>query len=495
MKKHTKIIALALVSFLVNENLNAQNIAINTTGTAANTSSMLDISSGAGSNKGLLIPRVTSAQKTAMNPLPAAAQGLVVYQTDGVQGFYYNTSTTTTPTWNYVNPATGWTILGNAGTSAATNFIGTTDAVDWVVRTTNTERMRVLAGGNVGIGIAAPTQKLDVQGGNARINNAFIGDVGHGAGWGGIAHSSQATTTGYALISSNDGNYTLINKENTGAGHIGFRVGNADLAVITNAGNMGIGTASPAYRLDLANGTFGFGSSNQRTETRDDAGLQGSAGAQSGFFETSAPSTNYPAGAASWWHLIDVRHSNTGNNYAMQFSGSFFDQRLWFRKTAGAANTAWCEVLTSTATIGQTATSYFSTAGITLAAGSALTYITGYPVNITVPANYSVLLSGDVGVQTTSGLANGYSVVDVVLIVDGVVLTDGGYQRLTVSNNGGLGGHMMYASFSQAFASLSAGVHTIGIAALNQPGSANAVIGGNNTSVLQAELTATMIKE
>lgn len=346
MKNHTKFFALALVSFLANENLNAQNIAINTTGTAANISSMLDISSGAGSNRGLLIPRVTAAQKTAMNPLPAAAQGLVVYQTDGIEGFYYNTSTTTVPSWNYLTPG-GWSLTGNAGTSAATNFIGTTDAIDWVVRTSNTERLRVLSGGNVGIGIAAPTQKLDVQGGNARINNAFIGDVGHGAGWGGISHSSMASTTGYALIESSDGAYTLINKQNTGTGWIGFRVANADVAVITNAGNMGIGTTAPGYRLDLNGGTFGFGSSNQRVETRDNAGLQGSAGAQSGFFETSAP-TNYPAGAGSWWHLIDVRHSNTGNNYALQLAGSFFDQRLFFRKTNNNAAQTWTEVVSST---------------------------------------------------------------------------------------------------------------------------------------------------
>ncbi len=78
----------------------------------------------------------------------------------------------------------------------------------------------------------------------------------------------------------------------------------------------------------------------QQTFTRNDAGLQGNAGAQSGFFETVAP-VNYPAGASSWWHLLDIRHTNTGNNYAMQLSGSFFDQDIYFRKTNGTANTAW----------------------------------------------------------------------------------------------------------------------------------------------------------
>ncbi len=84
----------------------------------------------------------------------------------------------------------------------------------------------------------------------------------------------------------------------------------------------------------------------QQTFIRNDAGLQGNAGAQSGFFETLAP-VNYPAGASSWWHLLDIRHTNTGNNYAMQIAGSFFDQDIYFRKTNGAANTAWNKILST----------------------------------------------------------------------------------------------------------------------------------------------------
>jgi hypothetical protein len=82
----------------------------------------------------------------------------------------------------------------------------------------------------------------------------------------------------------------------------------------------------------------------QQTFTRNDAGLQGNAGAQSGFFETVSP-VNYPAGASSWWHLLDIRHTNTLNNYAMQIAGSFFDQDLYFRKTNGSATTAWNKIL------------------------------------------------------------------------------------------------------------------------------------------------------
>lgn len=83
-------------------------------------------------------------------------------------------------------------------------------------------------------------------------------------------------------------------------------------------------------------------------QTRDNAGLRGDAGAVSGFFETYNP-VNYPAGAADWWHMIDVRHSNNTNNFAMQFSGSFFDQNLYFRKTNNNPSNNWSRILLETA--------------------------------------------------------------------------------------------------------------------------------------------------
>ena len=82
----------------------------------------------------------------------------------------------------------------------------------------------------------------------------------------------------------------------------------------------------------------------QTTQPKDDAGQMGG---NSGFYETYNP-VNFPAGAAGWWHLLDVRHSNVNNNFAMQFAGSFFDQNLWFRKTNNFASAGWSRVLTET---------------------------------------------------------------------------------------------------------------------------------------------------
>lgn len=62
-------------------------------------------------------------------------------------------------------PSSGnaWQLLGNAGTTAGTNFLGTTDAQDMVIKTNNTEKMRVLTTGQVGIGTPAPTASAILQ--------------------------------------------------------------------------------------------------------------------------------------------------------------------------------------------------------------------------------------------------------------------------------------------------------------------------------------------
>ena len=167
MKKH-----LIYILLLVFGNLTftvAQNIAINKGGALPNPSSMLDIDiSGFSSKKGLLIPRVTAAEKTSMNPLPAPAQGLVVYQTNGVQGFYYNTSANTTPVWVYLLPSGGnnggWTTVGNSLTVTGTDFIGTSDNNPFVLKTKSSEYMRFTTNLNVGVGVTNPQLDIEIKG-------------------------------------------------------------------------------------------------------------------------------------------------------------------------------------------------------------------------------------------------------------------------------------------------------------------------------------------
>jgi hypothetical protein len=197
------------------------------------------------------------------------------------------------------------------------------------------EAVRINGAGYVGIGTTAPAVQLHTTGG---VRHQVLA----GAGTRYVtadASGNLAATIDIGSIIDGAGTLNYVPKWTPDGNSLGNSL------IYDNGTNVGITTTAPAYRLDLNSGTFGFGNANQRTETRDNAGLQGNAGAQSGFFETSSP-TNYPAGASSWWHLIDTRHSNTGNNYAMQLSGSFFDQKLFFRKTNNNAAQVWSQVLT-----------------------------------------------------------------------------------------------------------------------------------------------------
>lgn len=56
-----------------------------------------------------------------------------------------------------------WRIQGNTGTNPADNFLGTVDEQDLVLRTQDTERVRVTSRGNVGINETSPGSRLVVR--------------------------------------------------------------------------------------------------------------------------------------------------------------------------------------------------------------------------------------------------------------------------------------------------------------------------------------------
>jgi hypothetical protein len=145
----------------------------------------------------------------------------------------------------------------------------------------------------------------------------------------------------------------------------------------------------------------------------------------------------------------------------------------------------------ATGTAGQNSTSYFTTGALTLnSTVTGLTYVTGFPVTITVPAGCKTLISADIGLAGTSAAI---TTADVSLIVDGAPLTNGGYQRQQVNSTAP--GVIAVYSFSQAMV-LTAGTHTVGIAgAWVSTGASTATLGGDNTSVLQGELTVTFINQ
>jgi len=170
INKFVFAVVTALMIFGFNKTYAQGGAAINATGTPADPSAALDISS---TTQGILIPRMTLAQRQAIsNP----AVGLMIYQTDDVKGFWYYDGTS----WVQSIGATGATgptgAMGSTGADGATGPTGPTgliadgtaagntpywDGTQWVVNSSNIYNN----GGSVGIGTNTPdaSAKLDVS--------------------------------------------------------------------------------------------------------------------------------------------------------------------------------------------------------------------------------------------------------------------------------------------------------------------------------------------
>jgi hypothetical protein len=61
-----------------------------------------------------------------------------------------------------LNPL-AWLLGGNSGSNPASQFLGTTDGQPLVFRTNNTEKMRILSNGKIGIGEANPTSMVTIN--------------------------------------------------------------------------------------------------------------------------------------------------------------------------------------------------------------------------------------------------------------------------------------------------------------------------------------------
>jgi trimeric autotransporter adhesin len=95
----------------------AQSLSVNTDGSTADTSAMLDIKS---TTKGLLIPRLTTVQKLA---IVTPAEGLKIYDTDTKTFWFYNGTV-----WTEIpDGSNSWNLSGNTLNNPANQFIGTVD--------------------------------------------------------------------------------------------------------------------------------------------------------------------------------------------------------------------------------------------------------------------------------------------------------------------------------------------------------------------------------
>jgi hypothetical protein len=116
---------------------------------------------------------------------------------------------------------------------------------------TNPERMRIRTNGNVGIGTASPATRLHVQtagNGGIVVNDGTVN---------GIIYGSTTLTNSFAIGTTS--NHPLIFGTNNSFPHM----------TIATSGNVGVGTATPAYQLQLSTDSAAKPSTNTWTIASD----------------------------------------------------------------------------------------------------------------------------------------------------------------------------------------------------------------------------------
>src|SRR5688500_14963620 len=150
MKKFYYLLVIEVLSLYQTK---AQNVGINGNGLKPDKSAILDLNS---TDKGLLLPRMSALQ---MRWIKQPATGLMIYQTDGVSGFYYNKGTPALPLWMPLAATTlaatdpAWLTTGNAGIDPLVNFLGTLDAQPLRFRVNSIQAGQVHPNGNTALGI------------------------------------------------------------------------------------------------------------------------------------------------------------------------------------------------------------------------------------------------------------------------------------------------------------------------------------------------------
>ena len=233
-QKNCFLIASLFLSFIAS----SQGVVISASSGTPDPSSMLDVQS---TTRGILVPRMTQAQR---NGIALPQTGLLIFQSDNVAGFYYNSGNTTSPVWTPLLPATAqtWSLPGNAGINPALDFIGTTDNNPLVFRTNNNERMRLFANGQAIINGSiqkSPQDALEVMGSgvNGATGNFPYAINGYSASLG-IGVYGENSGNGDGVLGANTGNgIGVYGTSNAGTGVLGYSASNSGISG-TSGGSM-----------------------------------------------------------------------------------------------------------------------------------------------------------------------------------------------------------------------------------------------------------------
>lgn len=208
-------------------------------------SSALDIES---TDAGILVPRMTEAQRTA---IITPATGLLVYQTNNTTGFWYFDGIQ----WINLDSNPSWDLEGNTGTTAGVNFIGTTDDNDLIFKRNNVVS-GTLGATNSAFGVSTLSSLTNgdnnVAIGTNALQNITTADGNTAIGYQSLQNTNANSNTGLG--------YQSLSGNSTGIGNValGARAmylndkGDSNVAI----GPYAMGSATNGSDYNVAIGTY-----------------------------------------------------------------------------------------------------------------------------------------------------------------------------------------------------------------------------------------------
>jgi len=317
MKKF--IYSLAIIFFI--NAAYGQNVAVNTDGSVAHTSALLDVKS---TSKGMLTPRMTTAQRTGIS---SPATGLLVYDTDVNSFWFYNGSSWTNITGSGGGGnGTNWKLTGNSGTTPASDFIGTTDNQSLRFKVNNEHYGLLDSNGSVLWGMHSGTNNTGHNnvaiGAKALYNNTYMSNlvaVGDSALF---SNGLGATNPGEAMFNTAIGSKSLFS--NT-TGHFNSALGYQTLFT-NNTGNSNTALGSYALHHNTTGGAnTGAGNFSLYHNT---TGFRNSAFGQSALASNTTGNYNTAVGDQAL-----AANYNASGNTALGFAAMY-------RNIEGTRNTA-----------------------------------------------------------------------------------------------------------------------------------------------------------